>query len=69
MKFSGRIYCEQLGKTDDPELQVCKIGSVKTKQAEPLSLKEKATFALDLQNKKLATKVEDYNKRIKLCLE
>lgn len=65
LKFTGRIKCEQIGAANDPDLIICKLGSVKNKVAEPLTLKEKAQFALELQSKKLETKVEEHNKKIK----
>ncbi len=48
---------------------ICKLGSVKNKVADPLTLKEKAKFALELQSKKLETKVEEHNKKIKIFHE
>lgn len=42
LKFTGRIKCEQIGATNDLDLMICKLGSVKNKVAEPLTLKEKA---------------------------
>jgi len=48
---------------------ICKLGSVKNKEAESLTLKEKAKFALDLQSKKLEGKVEEHNKKIKVFLD
>jgi hypothetical protein len=65
LKFTGRITCEQIGVTNDPDLTICKLGSIKNKVAEPLTLKEKAKFALELQSKKLEVKVEEHNKKIK----
>lgn len=69
LKFTGRIKCEQIGATNDPDLMICKLGSVKNKVAESLTLKEKAYFALELQSKKLEAKIEEHNRKIKIFLE
>lgn len=60
LKGSGKMTFEQIGLTDDPEMLICKFGSVKTKIAEKLTSKEKAKYALETQNKKIDEKIKDY---------
>ena len=59
---------EQIGLSDDPEMLICKFGSVKTKIAEKLTSKEKAKYALETQNKKIDEKIKDYYSKLQKCL-
>lgn len=54
---TGRMLVDQIGQGEDPELMMCKLAPVKSPSCDPITIKEKAKFALNVHLKKLDLRI------------
>lgn len=63
------MLVDRIGQGEDPELMMCKLASVKSASCEPITIKEKAKFALDVHLRKLDLRIRDLEGKVEKCHE
>jgi hypothetical protein len=60
------MQVDQIGQSGDPELLMCKLAPVKLTNTpcEPISIKEKAKFALNVHLKKLDERICEFEDKV-----